>query len=153
MATIKQLLGAAASLTITLASLANNAGRGSTAIDNGTTLAFGADIRVKVKTGASGVSSTGYIAVYLVSSEDGTSYDDGFGGSDAALTPVNARLLGYITANANSTTYNAVFDTAALGITLPRKWAICLLNKTGAALDSTAGNHEIKYTEKSVQSA
>lgn len=153
MATIKQLFGTATALTITIASLADSSGRGSTAVDNGTTLAFGVDVRVKVKTNAAGTSATGYVAVYLVGSEDGTTYEDGFGGTDGAFTPVNARLLGYITANANATTYNAVFDTNALGITLPRKWCIAILNKTGAALDATGTNHEIKYTEKSVQSA
>lgn len=152
MATLKQLFGTAAALTVTIASLANAAGRASTAVDNGTTNAFAIDARVKIKTNAAGTSATGYVAVYLVGSEDGTTYEDGFGGTDGAFTPVNARLLGYITANANATTYNAVFDTAALGITLPRKWCIGILNMSGAALDATAGNHEIKYTEKSVQS-
>ncbi len=107
-----------------------------------------ADVRVKIKTGAAGVSATGYVAVYLVRSEDGTNYDDGFAGTDAALTPVNSTLLGYLTANANATTYQGIFDLQQLGITLPRKWAICVLNKTAAALDATAGNHEVKYTEK-----
>jgi hypothetical protein len=153
MATIKQLFGTSASLTITLASLANDAGRAATIVDNTTTLAFSIDVRVKVKTGASGVVANGYVAVYLVRSEDGSTYDDAFGGTDGAYTPVNAILLGYITANANATTYNAVFDTSMLGITLPKKWSIGILNKTGAALDSTAGNHEVKYTEKTIQAA
>jgi hypothetical protein len=152
MADIKQKFGTAAAMTITLASLANDGGRAATAIDNSTTLALSADVRVKIKTGASGVSSTGYVAVYLIRSEDGSAYDDAFGGSDAAYTPVNAQLLGVITANANATTYHKVFDLAELGITLSRAWSIAVINKTGAALDSTAGNHEIKYTEKLVQS-
>lgn len=152
MADIKQKFGTATAATITIASLANGSGRCSTAIDNGTTLAINADVRVKVKTNASGTSATGYVGVYLVRSEDGTSYDDGFGGTDAAFTPVNAQLLGIIAAVANATTYQGVFDTSQLGITLPRKWAIALLNQTGAALDSTGGNHEVKYTEKTMQS-
>lgn len=148
MATVKQAFGTATAATITLASLADSAGRASTAIDESTNLYVSADVRVKIKTGAAGVSATGYVAVYLVRSEDGTNYDDGFAGTDAALTPVNSTLLGYLTANANATTYQGVFDLQQLGITLPRKWAICVLNKTAAALDATAGNHEVKYTEK-----
>jgi hypothetical protein len=148
MADIKTTFGTPAAMTLTLASLADAAGRAATAIVNTTTKALSADVRVKVKTGASGVSATGYVAVYLVRSEDGSSYDDGFAGSDAAFTPVNATLLGILTANANATTYQKVFDLAALGITLPEKWSIAVLNKTGAALDSTGGNHEVKYTEK-----
>lgn len=148
MADIKTTFGTPAAMTITIASLADAGGRAATAITNTSTKALAADVRVKVKTGASGVSATGYVAVYLVRSEDGSSYDDGFGGSDGAFTPVNATLLGILTANANATTYQRVFDLAELGLTLPEKWSIAILNKTGAALDATGGNHEIKYTEK-----
>ena len=148
MADIKQAFGTPATMTKTFASLANGSGRAATAIDNSSNKFISADVRVKVKTGASGVSATGYVAVYLIRSEDGSSYDDGFAGSDAAFTPVNATLLGIISAVANATTYQKVFDLAALGITLPEKWSIGILNNSGAALDSTEGNHEVKYTGK-----
>ena len=152
MADIKQKYGTSAAMTITLASLANNAGRGATAIDNSANLYISADIRVKIKTGATGVGANGYVAVYLIRSEDGVSFDDAFAGSDAAYTPKNAILLGIIEANANATTYHKVFDIQQLGATLPKKWSIGILNKTAAALDATAGNHEVKYTEKLLQS-
>jgi hypothetical protein len=148
MANIKTAFNSATALTITIASLADGSGRAATSVDNSSNKFISADIRVKIKTGASGVSATGYVAVYLIRSEDGTNYDDGFGASDAAYTPVNATLLGYISATANATTYQGVFDTGQLGLTLPQKWSIGILNKTGAALDATAGNHEIKYMEK-----
>ena len=149
---IKQKLFTSASLTLTLASLANGAGRASTAVDNSTDQAYSADIRLKVKTGASGVLATGYIDVYLVKSEDGTNYDDSFGGSDGALTPVNATKIGVISAVANATTYQATINTELAGA-LPRKWAIALVNNTGAALDSTEGNHAKTYTIKTQQTA
>ena len=148
MASIKNEFNTSAAMTITLASLADSSGRAATAIDNSANKFISADVRIKIKTGATGVSATGYIAVYLVRSEDGGSYDDGFAGTDAALTPVNATLLGILTANANATTYNGVFDLAQLGITLPKKWSIAIVNKTGVALDATGANHEVKYTEK-----
>lgn len=148
MASIKTSLAAASDLTITIASLANGSGRASTAVDNSTNLYLSADIRVKIKTNAAGTSATGYVSVYLLRSEDGTDYDDAFAGSDAAYTPVNALLLGTINAVANATTYHKVFDTAELGLTLPAKWAIGIVNSTGAALDSTGGNHEISKREK-----
>lgn len=148
MANIKQAYNTAASMTITLASLANASGRAATAINNSSNLFISSDVRVKVKTGASGVSSTGYVSVYLIRSEDGTNYDDSFGGSDAAFTPANAILLGIISANANATTYQKVFDINELGITLPAKWSIAIVNNSGAALDSTAGNHSVTYREK-----
>ena len=148
MSTIKQIFNTASTATITLASLANGSGRGSTAIDNSTNLFISADIRVRIRTNAAGTSSTGYVEVYLIRSEDGTNYGDGFGGTDAAYTPVNALLLGTINAVANATTYQKVFDTAELGLTLPAKWCIGIVNRTGAALDSTAGNHSVTYREK-----
>jgi hypothetical protein len=95
---------------------------------------------VKIKTGASGVSATGTVNVYLIGSADGTNYDDGFGGTDAAYTPVNAKSIGYLTANANATTYQKTINLEDLGVELPEKFAIGIYNNTGAAFDSTAGN-------------
>lgn len=148
MATVKQAVNTSGTATITIASLANGSGRCSTAIDNSTNLYITSDIGVKVKTNAAGTSATGYVSVYLVRSYDGTTYDDGFGGTDAAFTPVNALFLGTLTTTANATTYYKVFDIGEVGMTLPKKWAVAIVNNSGAALDSTAGNHEIKYTEK-----
>jgi len=150
MANIKQALNTSGTLTKTLASLANSSGWCTTAVDNSTNLFNSADIRVKIKTGAAGVSANGYVGIYLVRSEDGTTtdYDDNFSGTSASITVLNSTLIGYIWANANATTYSGVFDLAQLGLTLPKKWAIAVVNNTGAALDSTEGNHVIGYTEK-----
>lgn len=152
MANITQKYGSNIGLTITLASLANGSGRASTAVDNSTDNFISADIRVKVKTGSSGVLSSGLVEVYFIRSEDGTNYDDNFGGTDGTYTNLNARLLGIIDTTANSTTYQKVFDTQELGITLPKKWSIALVNRSGAALTSTGGDHEVKYTGKYYQS-
>ncbi len=151
MAEYKQKLANSATATITLASLANAAGRGSTAIDNSSVLGIEADIAVKIKTASSGVATSGYLDIYLIRSEDGTNYDDSFGGSNAAFTPVNATKIGSMTANAASTTYYGVFNTAIAG-NLPRKFCIGIVNNTGAALDSTGGNHAVTYTLKTLQS-
>jgi len=145
MADIKQALNTAGTATITLASLANGSGRASTAIDNSTGLYLSADVRVKVTT--SGTSATGYAEVYLIRSEDGTNFDDDFGGSDGAYTPVNALLLGTIATPATAT-YVKTFDTAELGLTLPAKWCIGIVNSTGNALTATAGNHSVTIREK-----
>lgn len=148
----KLSLGTSTAMTITLASLANNSGRAATAVDNGTNLSPYADITVKIKTGSSGVSTTGYVDVYIIRSEDGTNYDDVFGGSNAAYTPVNAQCIGRISATANATTYEKVFDLASSGVLLPRKWSIGVYNATGAAFDSTAENFAVTYTLKWMQS-
>lgn len=153
MADIKQNYNTGASLTITLASLANGSGRASTAVDNSTNKFISADIRVKVKTGALGVSSNGTCSIYLVRSDDGTNFDDSFGGTDGALTPINSTLLGVMSTVANATTYNKVIDTNELGLTLPAKWSIAIVNSSGASLDSTAGNHSITIREKYMTSS
>lgn len=145
MANIKTEFNTAATATITLASLANGSGRASTAIDNTTGKYISADIRVKLTT--SGTLATGYAEVYLIRSEDGTNYDDAFAGSDAAYTPINALLLGIINTPATST-YVKTFDTAELGLSLPAKWAIGIVNRTGNALHATAGNHSVTIREK-----
>ena len=146
MASIKQALNTAGAATITLASLANGSGRASTAVDNSSGLYLSADIRVKIKTGTA--SATGYASVYLIRSEDGTNYDDSFGGTDAAYTPVNALLLGTINTPASTTTYAKTFDTAELGLNLPAKWSIGIVNSSGGTISATAGDHSVTFREK-----
>jgi len=145
MATIKQAYETTDTLTITLASLANGSGRCSTALDNTSNLDITADVGVKITTG--GTSATGYVSVYLVRSYDGTSYDDAFGGTDGAFTPINAFFLGTISTPATSTYYRT-FDLGEYGLTLPKKYAIAIVNSTGNTLSATGGNHEIKITRK-----
>lgn len=127
--------------------LVNAGARQSTAIDNTTNLFQDALVHVKVKTGGSGVTSTGTVNVYAVGTADGgTTYTEGASGSDASITltvPPNARLIGVINAVANATTYNGgPFPVAsAFGGVLPDHWAIVIENKTGGTLDTTEGNH------------
>jgi hypothetical protein len=118
-------------ITITLASLANNTAVASSAIDNSTNKFLEAVVRVKVKTNAAGTSATGVVNVYLVRSTDGgTDYADS--------TNV---LLGSIPAIANATTYARDFDAPRLGT----HWKIAVENRSGAALDSTGGSHEAEF--------
>lgn len=146
MATILQNYISNTAATITLVSLANSSGRASTAIDNTATKAISADIRVKVTT--SGTLASGFVSVYLIRSDDGTNYDDAFAGTDAAYTPINAILLGILSTPATST-YVKVFDTAELGLTLPQKYSIGIVNSSGNALTATAGNHSVTIEAKS----
>jgi len=151
MAELKTKLSTSTAFTLTLASLANGSGRATTAVDNSSVNYISADIYLKIKTGASGTLATGYLDVYLVGSEDGTTFEDNFSGTDGSFTPVNARKIGIISAVANATTYYAVINTALIG-DLPRKFCIGVVNNTGAALDSTEGSHAYKYTGKTIQS-
>lgn len=146
MATIKQTFETTDTLTITLASLASGAGRAATAIDNSSSLDLDAAVFVKVKTGASGVSATGHIDVYIIKSPDGTNYDDAFAGSDAAHTPNAATFLFSFPATANATTYQGSERLSKVLDRLPKKFSIVVVNNSGAALDSTGGNHAASVT-------
>jgi hypothetical protein len=139
-------------VTITLASLANGSARASTAINNSATLYEDVYFFVKVTTAASSVSSTGYVNVYGYGSVDGgVTYPEGITGTNSAPTlsnPPNLVLLAQVNANANSKTFTAgPFSFCRLyGLDrLPQRWGLVVRNNTGAALNSTAGNHAITY--------
>lgn len=146
MTTSSELLTNNQALTISLASLANSSYQQSAAVDNTTNQYFDANVEIAVKTNASGTSATGTVNVYAYGSADGGShYTDGCSGSNASFTPTNPtnlKLIGVINAVANATTYTGgPFSVASAFGYLPGKWGIVVGNFTGAALDSTEGNH------------
>lgn len=155
MAELKEKLAASDSSTIThanLGGLANGGGWASPAIDNSSANAFSVDFSIKIKT-ATGTVATGYIDVYLIRSEDGTNYDDANALSDATgFAPVNCKKIGIISAVAATTTYQMIVSSDEVLATLPRKFKLGLVNNSGGALSSTAGDFEITYTLKTVQS-
>ena len=119
-------------VTITLASLANASSAVSSAIDNSTNKYVSAIVRVKVKSNAAGTSATGLVNVYVVRSTDGgTDYSDN-----------TDELIGTIPVVANATTYARAFRVDILGT----HWKIAVENRSGAALDSTGGNHEVEFS-------
>lgn len=139
------------SITVTLASLSDGSARESTAVDNSTNLYLDTLVQLVIKTGATGVSSTGFVAVYAYGTADGgTTYSDSATGTDAAITltsPPNATRIGICNTVANATTYECppMSVAVAFGGVLPEKWGIIIENKSGAALDSTEGNHKKFY--------
>jgi hypothetical protein len=147
---IKQKFGTSnQTITITLASLANSSARASTALDNSANLFLDALVFLKVKSNAAGVTATGAVLVYAFATADGgTSYTEGATGTDAAITlvsPSNLKLIGVVNVVAVGVTYSAgPFSVAsAFGGTLPEKWGIVVVNKSGAALD--ASGHSAFY--------
>ncbi len=141
----QQYAASPTALTITVASLTNNSARQSTAVDNSSTKYDRGKIVVKLKSGGSGTSSSGYVNVYIAESVDGgTTYAENAGASDAAITlasPTNLRQIGTVNVVANGTTYIAAFDT----YNLPDHFVIVVENKTGGTLDSTGGNHSVTF--------
>jgi hypothetical protein len=138
-------------ITITLASLASAAARASTVVDNTSNVFQDALVSLKVKSNAAGTSASGYVNVYAYATTDGgTTYTESATGSDAGITltsPPNAIRIGSLNVVANATTYPAgpFSVAAAFGGSLPDHWGIIVENQSGAALDSTEGNHLKTY--------
>ena len=154
MATATMAYGSNSALTITIASLANAALRQSTEIDNTTNGYLTGLLGVKIKTGASGTSASGSVSVWAWANSN--DIRDGLAGaSDAAIANNSGlRYVGRIAAGANATTYTKTFDLSeTFGGSLPPKWGIVIENGTGAALDSTAGNHAVGFIPVNVEVA
>lgn len=155
MATVKELLSAIQTFTLTLASLANSAvgvGRQSTLIDNSSDLYLSALVSLNIKVGTTPTAGS-LIYVYLLrSNADSTPIaDDNAGASDAGITIVNAPLLGTIrvldaTTGAN---YRAIFDTSQLG-PLGSKWGIAIVNSSGVALNASEGVYSWRGVQKTI---
>jgi hypothetical protein len=151
MSTATLSYGSNQALTITVASLANNALRQSTEVDNTSNGYLTGTLGVKIKTGASGTAAAGYVNVWAWANSN--DIRDGLAGaSDAAIASnTGLRFVGRIAVAANATTYTKTFDLSEVfGGSLPPKWGIVLENKTGAALDSTAGSHAVGFIPANV---
>lgn len=149
---------AAASVTITLTSLADAGFRESTAVDNSTNKYMDALVGGKIQIGAP--SADGTIAIYAYGSYDGTEYTAGLTGSDGTVTwgttgstgldgANNLPLLGVISVDATDDNDDArwgPFSVAqAFGGVLPTKWGIVIKNNTGASLHATGTNNECQF--------
>lgn len=139
-------------LTMTsLASLANSSSQstgiaGSVFVDNNTNQDVDEVVTVLVKTGASGVSSTGSAVIYVYGCVGGTTTcTDGVTGTDAAQTltnPTNLVKVQACNAVANGTTYTCgPFSVAnQFGGVLPARWGIVVQNLSGASLAASGSS-------------
>lgn len=152
MADIKTAYAASASLTITLASLADSAtvGRESTVVSNATDLYLDVMVAAKFKTQNSGtISAPSCIYVWAYSSIDaGSNYTDTATGADAACTinsPNQLRLLGVVNVAAINTTYKGGGWSVAqaFGGKVPQRWGVVVVNDCGTALSAVEGDHDV----------
>ena len=157
MADLKLSYPAASDLTITLASLASDTnlltGRESATIDNSTNLYLDILVSGKITAGTSPTASRS-IEVWAVGSWDGTNWPDVFDGTESAETITSADIKASVTrylaamatANTSDRTYHfgPVSLASAFGGTLPPKVVLFVTHSTGVALNSTAGNHQIR---------
>lgn len=134
MATVTQNVTNSQSITITLASLASASTNTSSAVDNSSNKFLEALVQVKILTGASGASVTGYTNIWLIRSADGgTTYDD-----------AGRVLIGTLPTAANATTYIGSFSTAMAGA-LGSHWKIAVENRSGTTFNATGGNHSAAF--------
>jgi hypothetical protein len=157
MADLKLSYPAASDLTITLANLASDTnlltGRESAVIDNTANLYLDILVSGKITAGTSPTASRS-IEVWAVGSWDGTNWPDVFDGTESAETITSADIKASVcrfvaamaTANTSDRTYHfgPVSLASAFGGTLPPKVVLFVTHSTGVALNSTAGNHQIR---------
>lgn len=157
MADLKLAYGTASDVTITLASLATDAnlltGRESAAIDNTSLLVLDYLVSGKITTGTSPTTAKS-IDVWAVGSWDGTNWPDVFDGTESAETitssEIKASVCRYVAQMATIATSNVAYHfgpvslAAAFGGVLPPKIVLFVTHSTVAALNSTAGNHQIR---------
>lgn len=147
MADIKAKYGSSnQAITITLASLADNAYRESTAVDNSSNCFLDALVQVKILVTASAPAGEACVNIWAYGTADGgTTYSGGATGSDAAFGSSagqligNCRLIGVINCDAASETFESdlMSVAAAFGGVLPDHWGIIVQNQLGAALESS----------------
>lgn len=134
-------------ITITLNSLANAAGRVATAIDNTSNKFTDAALFIKTKTGT--VAGNKRIVIYGIGTADGgTTYTDNTGGSDAAVSvqPVAAPFVKSFFPLASTTAYyfGPMSVANAFGF-LPDHWSFALWNDGGGILSGTVTDHGAWY--------
>lgn len=141
---IRTKFDAVANFTITLAGLASGSARQSTIVANANNRAA-ALIYLRLESGNAPAAGTIY-ELYLIRDDGVTNIrTDGAGAADAAITIVNAQLIGTIVVtNAANTNFYGDFDTAPLGPLGP-KWGIAIRNSTDQAMNAVEANHLKEY--------
>ncbi len=136
----------AATMTITLASLADGAARQSTIVDNEDDAQM-VRVNFKITTGTTPTNKN-TIEFYLITGDKGNIKTDNAGPTDAAITIDTASIVNAVQVDANSDkAYRGSFLIRNPGI----EWGISVKNNTGAAFNSTGGNHEMTYVKENVE--
>ncbi len=122
-----------------ITSMASNVAKAMGAVSNSSTKVAGFKIDATIKLATTGVTSTGFITLFLVESADGgTTYTDGINVTstgDQAASLKAARTVLVAPANANSQIINVTFDLPCAQA--PKDFSIVLLNNSGATLLSS----------------
>lgn len=149
MATIKQVVGAFSSLTVSgLTTLASATYVASASIDN--TSNDPLDIMLMVEVTPGTVSSNKQVLVFAQGSHDGSDWQTGPTSGTTATDEPNLTFIGTVPCNTNSTQQRAILSVAgAFGGVLPPFIRFVFKNETGAALTAAA----VEYAEVSGEAA
>jgi hypothetical protein len=137
--------GTSIGLNAAFSTLANATARGIAAIDNTTNLYLDAMIYISVTVGT--VSGSQAVNVFFAGSEDGSTFTDNYGGTDATVTlrsPTNLRGPFSIATPSSTTTYAIVipsFNRYFGSRFLPKKWGFVIDNESGAAFTACSAEY------------
>jgi hypothetical protein len=138
--------GSATAITISIASLADDGGYQSTFVENGTNLYDDVHVRIRTTGQASGTLTTEWYVYFSLGDGD---YTDGCTGSDGTFTTANRRNSQHLASVQMDTTSQVEGGpysvAAACGGSVPERWGLICINRSGATLSTTAGNHVIEY--------
>lgn len=130
--------------SMTIAALASGAARQSTMLSN-TLSRPGASIMMSLKSGAVAPTAGAIYEFFLLRGNSSGFRTDNAGSSNAAITILNAPLIGSLQVTATAAAQFAdEFDTAPLG-NLGPEWGVATRNSSGQALDNTEANHVKQY--------
>lgn len=145
---IRTVYDAWQNITCTLATLTASSGRSSSPITNATKRSA-AMILFSPMTGGTAPTADTVIEMFLLREDDSAAIGgrtDGWTDADAALTVINAPLVGVVAVAAViNTNYTDTFDTAPLGPLGTNGWGIAVRNGTNQSLNSTESNHKKRY--------
>jgi hypothetical protein len=146
---IKDKFGTSTALTITIASLASSTagvGRQSNIVDNTTARYGGVVVYYKITQGTSPTGSKAVRFALIRADDDGTPHRDfAAGASDAGLTVVPDPNWVHVAPNAASPSTGDVLQGSFYVQSPGPKWGILIVHDTVAALNSTGGNHWLRY--------
>ena len=143
MTTLSNDYSAATALTFVLASLADDAWRASTAVDNATTTKYlDALVGGSFQTGATPVADTS-LDLYLYAAIDASLYTGGASGTDGVYTADGEQFQFFdmasvvVDATANTDYVWGPYSVRDIMGELPSKWGVVAHNQTGFVLHAT----------------
>jgi len=106
---------------------------------------------IQIKSGTAGVTGSGTASLFLVCSEDGTSWTNGINpnstSDQSSLIDSLPSLSPVVTVAANGALYYfPEFSVYSLLGFMPTYWALLVYNQSGTAFDATAANFIAKHS-------